>query len=470
MTDDEAQYVCSACIGDGFLKAEIERADDRRLCMICDGTRAAIAFEELCDRVHGIVSADFVPTAGDPEHAWGTPWEPGIDRVRAGSDVDEVLYEILESGNELLDQVKERLSDLHHSFDAVMAGEEDPYGEEARYKARKPDDYELRDDWTLFQDEIRTQARFFSGTAEAVLGRIFGELRRFRTFDRPLVREAGPGTGTRHLFRGRRAFADDEIAAIVEHPARELGAPPARAAGSGRMNPRWISMFYGAFDPDTCVAELRAPVGSAVVIGRFDIVRPLRLLDLEALRHLYVDQPSYFDPGFRGLRDKAHFLKRLVDIMSRPVMPTDEDYQYLPTQAVAEYLSEKVEPRLDGLIFPSSQRGGRGENVVLFRRASAVEPDGTDGLRSETSFGWETDDDRDTDVTVRTERKAGEAEPAGGDRRDVASPGSNSGANPPTLRVDLANIEIRDVRAIEYAVERRRVRRHARSVRDRDDA
>jgi hypothetical protein len=38
-------------------------------------------------------------------------------------------------------------------------------------------------------------------------------------------------------------------------------------------------------------------------------------------------------------------------IMSRPVMPSDEDFQYLPTQAVAEYLSEKIEPKLDGLIF-----------------------------------------------------------------------------------------------------------------------
>jgi hypothetical protein len=147
-------------------------------------------------------------------------------------------------------------------------------------------------------------------------------------------------------------------------------------------------MYYGAFDADTCVAEIRAPVGSSVVIGKFEIVRPLRLLDLDAFRHIFVQQASFFDPGFRGLRDKAYFLKRLVSIMSRPVMPSDEDFEYLPTQAVAEYLSEKIEPRLDGLIFPSSQRGGTGENVVLFRRAATIKPDDTDNMELKTDFGW----------------------------------------------------------------------------------
>ena len=74
---------------------------------------------------------------------------------------------------------------------------------------------------------------------------------------------------------------------------------------------------------------------------------------------------SYFDPEFRNLRDKAHFLRSLVSIMSRPVMPTDEDYQYLPTQAVAEYLSEKMKPRLHGLIFPSSHERVMGKTCLV---------------------------------------------------------------------------------------------------------
>jgi RES domain len=47
-------------------------------------------------------------------------------------------------------------------------------------------------------------------------------------------------------------------------------------------------------------------------------------------------------------------------------------YDYLPTQAIAEYLATKVKPSFDGIIFKSPQTGGEGRNVVLFNHSSAV--------------------------------------------------------------------------------------------------
>jgi RES domain len=224
------------------------------------------------------------------------------------------------------------------------------------------------------------------------------------------------------------------------------------------MNPRWISMFYGAFDADTCVAEIRAPVGSSVVIGRFHIIRPLRLLDLHAFKELFVERASFFDPDFRRLREKARFLGHLVTIMSRPVMPSDEDFQYLPTQAVAEYLSEKIEPKLDGLIFPSSQRGGEGENVVLFRRAAGARADGTQNLESEVSFGWATEDDEDRDITVWTKPKR--KKPASLGAEFEPSEPEHLSSEESALRIDLETLEIRDVKGVTYSTETRRVRRY----------
>ena len=161
-------------------------------------------------------------------------------------------------------------------------------------------------------------------------------------------------------------------------------------------------MFYGAFDPETCVAEVRPPAGSFVVLGKFTIVRNLQLLDIGALQNLFVKKDSFFDPEFRHLLDKARFLKRLVDIMSRPILPSDEDYHYLPTQAIAEYLSEKMEPQIDGLVFPSSQLGGSGENVVLFRGASSVELDGSEKMRMEVIFErpWYGKEDGDFNILL----------------------------------------------------------------------
>jgi hypothetical protein len=460
--DETSDFVCHGCIGDAYLKAKIKSESERHECMICGKQKGAMSFDELCDRIHKIIEAEFRSTASEPD-SWAMYKDGEIEWVRKGEPVDSILYEILECDQPLIEALKERLSDLHYSFDDAASGEENPYGDDVRYESCMSHGEKYYDVWSLFQTEIRTRARFFSRTAESLLDSIFGELNRFRTHKRELIRDAGPGTATQWIFRARRAFTNQEIARIVEHPARELGPPPSRSTDSGRMNPKWISMFYGALDPDTCVAEIRAPVGSAAVIGKFQIIRPLRLLDLGAFQHLFVDRASYFDPDFRGLSDRAEFLKRLVGIMSRPVMPNEEDFQYLPTQAVAEYLSEKIEPKLDGLIFPSSQRDGEGENVVVFRRASGVEADGSDDLELSTDFGWATDDDSDSSITVWIKPKKPSLEqPKYSDSLFLEVPRETKIASTegPALRLDLGAIEVRDVRAIGYRTETRRVQRY----------
>ena len=141
----------------------------------------------------------------------------------------------------------------------------------------------------------------------------------------------------------------------------------------GRMNAPGIPVFYGATDMDTCVTEVRPPVGSYVVAARFEMLRTLRLLDLDALEWVYVKE-GYFDPEFTNRRSKALFLQWLAKEISRPVMPRDEAVEYLATQAMAEYLANRPEQRLDGIVFRSSQTSGTGHNVVLFNHARRVTP------------------------------------------------------------------------------------------------
>ncbi len=470
--DDNPPFVCHACIGDRYLKSEIRRGGTVQTCMICSKRKRAIDVGDLCDRVHQVITEEFDRTASEPE-SWTPYKEANVDWERNGEPIDQVLYEVLECDEPLIEVLKEELSNQHHSFDDAASGEEDPYGDEAHYEPSEPNDIEFRDAWSTFETEIRTRARFFSSKPESILDDIFSDLNRFRTHTKSLFQKAGPNTKTEVLYRARRASDLKEIGHIVEHPARELCAPPSRSTGSGRMNPRWISMFYGAFDPDTCIAEIRPPVGSYAVVGKFTIVRKLRLLRLDALQHLFVKEASYFDPEFRHLRDKARFLRRLVAIMSRPVMPTDEDYQYLPTQAVAEYLSEKLKPRLDGLIFPSSQRDGHGENVVLFRRASTVEPDGNDELDMETNFGSSPPDDPYFEVIVWSRKKSAsrttvEERPIWGEEaqthffenRTLWSDLAEDSVEKPALRVDQDAIEVRTIKAVEYNTETGRVHRY----------
>jgi hypothetical protein len=60
------------------------------------------------------------------------------------------------------------------------------------------------------------------------------------------------------------------------------------------MNAQGISVFYGATDASVAIAEVRAPVGGRVAVAKFRITRPLRFLDLTALKDVHV-MGSIFD-------------------------------------------------------------------------------------------------------------------------------------------------------------------------------
>ena len=73
-------------------------------------------------------------------------------------------------------------------------------------------------------------------------------------------------------------------------------------------------------------------------------------------------------------------------------MPDDQLRDYIPTQAVADYLATLVRPHLDGILYPSAQidymrpsyprgifgtgRHAGSRNVVLFHKSAGVQPFG----------------------------------------------------------------------------------------------
>jgi hypothetical protein len=255
------------------------------------------------------------------------------------------------------------------------------------------------------------------------------------------------------------------------------------------MNAAGISVFYGAMDEDTCIAEARAPVGSDVVIGRFEIIRPVRLLDLDTLKDVYV-KGSHFDANYHIRRGQAAFLGRLVWEMSRPVMPRDQEFDYLPTQAVSEYLASCVEPPLDGIVFHSSQAAGEGRNLVLFNRARRVEPyDLPRGTEFDFLMGRETEDDYDDSIvlfeTIPAQKPESVNKNQGFDPLIVAmrsywdvekvyqlerEEGDGSlECRHPTLRLDIKSIRVLRIEAVRYEHRARRVSRHRRTKGEPED-
>jgi hypothetical protein len=234
------------------------------------------------------------------------------------------------------------------------------------------------------------------------------------------------------------------------------------------MNARGITVFYGAEAPHVAIAEVRPPVGSRVAVAKFSIIRPLRLLDLTALSNVH-DAGSIFDPTLKDRLERVAFLQSLGHRISRPVMPNDQDLDYLATQAIADFLATENEPQLDGIIFTSAQCQG-GRNVVLFHNAARVEalelPTGTE---ISADCGYHSDDGGQTSYSV-SERVPPEPAPSPtAEKGPFTSLASFSISMPPldddhreaTLRVIPDSVEVHHVDQISvhttpYSVDRHR--------------
>jgi hypothetical protein len=358
---EDVLFVCNGCVGEDYLSRVMRREGRRQLCSYCGRRRNSWPLERLANLVHDVLSANYI--CGRPDDYGGYQLGP------SGDSVQETIAELIVADDmEIACGIKDILSD-RFGYAAARDGEDDPYGDDVSYREADPDTEEYAASWAAFRDEISSKSRFFSRHAQEMLDRMFGDLTALTTEDGGgVIRSWGPHSRPL-IYRGRVATSRAELERFVADPALELAAPPHEFARAGRMNGAGISVFYGALSPATCVAELRPPVGSYVVLVGFVPARTLRLLDLDRLRRAAVDV-SIFHLDYAGRRGRAAFLRRLSWDLSRPVMPTSQELDYLPTQAVAEYLANLPGVALDGIMFASSQAGDRTQNIALFHHAS----------------------------------------------------------------------------------------------------
>lgn len=162
------------------------------------------------------------------------------------------------------------------------------------------------------------------------------------------------------IYRARMARSKAEASQWL-NPA-DLGPPPAELAAASRMSPAGISIFYGATDRTTAIAEAGSHTAFRyVVTGEFRPTREISLIDLTNLP----DLPSIFDAAERKRYFVLRFMQRFIEDITLPVeLDGREHIDYVPTQVFTEYFRHAFPSRVDGLMFPSTQ--GPGNNVVLF--------------------------------------------------------------------------------------------------------
>lgn len=231
--------------------------------------------------------------------------------------------------------------------------------------------------WEHLRQDILHISRFFNNKIADALGEIFADVHRQQSKAGPAVYLIGPGSLIDGVSRARIADDASSRQLIRRAPWTELAVPPELARKGGRMNAAGIGVFYGGFDEATCIAELRPPVGSTVVIGRFRVLRELCVLDLSRFAAPQKKASNFARDQMRR-NEQWSFLQRFRREISSAILDSKSHLAYVPTQAVAEYIAAKLTVKvggrirgIDGLIYESAQHQG-GKNIALFGAAGHV--------------------------------------------------------------------------------------------------
>ena len=465
-----SKTICYRCVGETFFSAEISRCGTESECSYCGNRAIAFSIDEVANRVATAFEEHFRRTSTDPDfyeslalsdkesnYDWSRHGAPVVDAIAAEAGIPE------SAASDIQQELEERYSD-HDDI------EETEFDSQSHYEEQEADGDHWRRQWLDFERAIKTQTRFFGHHAEELLTNIFSKLQHVSAAShRPLVTDIGPGFPSAALYRARVFQSKAPLRAALCRPDRGLGPPPGHKAPAGRMNAHGISVFYGATESEVAIAEIRPPVGTRVAVARFEITRPLRILNLGNLASASA-AGSIFDEAFADLCQQAAFLRSLSKMLCAPVVPNDEDLEYLPTQAIADFLATERDPPLDGIAYPSTQIDGTGYNVVLFHKAARVEelqlPEDAEidaRTRSRDADGWyteyhvtETLGSRHPEAGRSLARYRHEEDPSWSDYEDHREP---------SLRVAPECLTVHEVNQVNVSTDRHTVSRSRQHVR-----
>ncbi len=342
--DGTDQAVCLACIFDEGLREQVAAQLTEPTCTFCDreaegNAPIAANFEALMQPVMDAIR--FFYERSEESLFWDddvtrryTSWEVAED-VCAGAVSDSVLDAILQ----------------------VITPDdwnEDP--------GMLPPNVALRYAWDQFRDRVKHETRFVflsipeqhsdhpdDFTTREILEKLLDIIQT------RVLTEVPVG----HIFYRGRMVDEPESA---DYNASTLGSPPPTKASANRMSPAGISMFYGCDDIPTVVAEIGSHTAKRfAVVGAFETIRPLRMVNLAALPPI----PSVFVPEGRKHYYELRFLHEFAGDLSAPViMDGREHIEYVPTQVVTEYMRWLPAVAIDGILFTSAQNGGT--SCVIF--------------------------------------------------------------------------------------------------------
>lgn len=367
--------LCCNCVKESYLSDLIKNNGQWERCSYCDEKHHTFKLERVAELVDDAMKHHYYKTATEP-----APFDHSFERD--GDPVQDIVWKILQAKKDgIAEDICIILQEKHDSGPDSCV-EEVEFADESMYAQKKNStapsyadreiprlsaDYEWREKWSAFKQSIKFEKRFFNPEAQSFLKELFAGITEASQTSRGLsvIERGGPGTALTHVYRARVFYKREDIENALCNPEIMLGPPPPSKARAGRMNPAGIALFYGADDPEVTLNEVRPIVGSSVMVARFKILRPMRILNLNALQFLIV-AGSYFDPHYATCLSRKNFFPELWRDLLRPTMPGEEEMDYLPTQVIAEFLAASDGLNIDGIRHTSVQAGDKGNNIIFF--------------------------------------------------------------------------------------------------------
>ncbi|QDT91749.1 HEPN-associated N-terminal domain-containing protein [Gimesia algae] len=343
-------YVCESCIEDEELQAVVRANLISNKCDYCQTANDALmasGIDSVIQRMRYAVNEVFTDPASE------LPYD-GREGGYQGSIIDD-SYDLFEQMNFCVENAQ-LLDDLMDEFNGEVLCYRDVFG---------PSSEEFFEDaWERFKRVVQHQRRYTfwesqedgehgdparNVSASEMLPEIGHNIEHVSPIlDLPVGEE----------FWRVQVF---ERGMSSTNPARYTSPPTDHANQPNRMSPAGISMFYGANDFDTAVAETVDPStmgGQEATGARFQTLVALNVLDLSN----FYGRRSFFVELDRRGRNAVEFLTAFNRELSRPIQQDGRQHiEYVPTQVFTEYVRFRMtmqdEQPIHGIKYRSSRNG-----------------------------------------------------------------------------------------------------------------
>lgn len=341
------KYVCAECFGDAYLKEHIRKKGNRGICSFCKGSgvRKVLPLEEVMPLIMQVVRKDYMPA---------------LDYAMYDSETKTYMENVFEPYDFVVDELNQYLQCEEEEliFELIHILNCEDRVSVYNWIARQEE--EDMHEWESFCDLVKeSKLSAEQIVSECVKERATEPLLEIKKCLDKLLDYVVESTSLTSIIRPhttifrcgthiQKTYMQDYGVSAI--PATLLGTAPALMTANNRMSEKGDMMFYGAFQEEVAVAEIKVQAGDTVTVGKFHTNKQIKVLDFSAFT--YRSCPSIFDMKKRDQRSQWFFINAFVEEISKRADKKEEQF-YKPTQVFTKYIQRRT--NLSGMIYPSSE-------------------------------------------------------------------------------------------------------------------